>query len=91
MQNSRAPPPQELSSAGDLLSWVQRVLAESQVFVLGPDGKLLNFSRGTTLSDLLKTYTLTRNLSKGVWKSLRVNGKRAYPGRILNTGDVVAF
>lgn len=67
------------------------MLVESQVYVLGPDGKLLNLSRGTTLSDLVKTYAFTRKLSKKVMREVRINGKRAFLGRTLNTGDVVSF
>ena len=76
---------------GDFLNWVQRMLAESQVIVFGPDGRLVKLSRGSTLLDAVKHYQLSKKVSTEVLRQMRLNGARAGLDRELCTGDVLSF
>jgi (p)ppGpp synthase/HD superfamily hydrolase len=76
-------------SRGDFLTWLSKVLAQSEVYVWGPDGRLLNLSRGSTLLDVIRMYAVTKKVSKRVLRQWKLNGRRALLCRELESGDVI--
>jgi (p)ppGpp synthase/HD superfamily hydrolase len=90
----------EVNRKGDFLLWVQKVIAESQVYVFGPDGSILSLSRGATLVDVVRRYARAQykskskaqaKMSREKLRGFRVNGQRALLGRVLRNGDVISL
>mmetsp|Transcript_7533 Transcript_7533/g.12820 ORF Transcript_7533/g.12820 Transcript_7533/m.12820 type:complete len:510 (+) Transcript_7533:117-1646(+) len=73
-----------IASGRQLIEVLHNDLREKQVFVFGPQGNILAFQRGATISDLSRLLTHTTF-------STRINGHVRTGNYQLGDGDVVSF